>query len=282
MPLRFFRAAGRAGQGVMMWSDAGPFFPLGAAMSLDALLQLPVSQIRTLVGREPRPAPLAEPVRVLKPIESQEVWAAGLTYRRSRDARIGETATPDPYDRAYEAERPELFFKATADRVRGPGEAIAIRADSTWDVPEPELAVVCNAGLEIVGYTIGNDVSSRSIEGENPLYLPQAKIYAGSCALGPAIVAGWDADPRDLAIQMEVWRDGQAVFSGLTRTGEMRRSIDDLLAYLGRHNAFPRGVILLTGTGIVPPDDFTLRRGDEVVIRIEGIGELRNPVERGV
>ncbi len=266
--------------GVMLWRDQDRLFPLGAALSLDALLQLSLEEIRRVVGREPRPAPLAVPVAPAKPVESQEVWAAGLTYRRSRDARMEESAAPDPYERAYAAARPELFFKATANRVRGPGEAIAIRRDSTWDVPEPELAVVCNAALEVVGYTIGNDVSSRSIEGENPLYLPQAKIYDGSCALGPAIVPAWEFDPGDKAVELEIRRNGQSVFSGQTRTSAMRRSIPDLIAYVGRHNRFARGVILLTGTGVVPPDNVTLQPGDEVVIRIEGMGELRNPVER--
>jgi len=276
------RAAGQDLRPRIFWRDRHNFFPLTGDPSLDALMQRPVQEVRRLVEQAANAVPWGgSGLQVIKPIESQEVWAAGLTYRRSRDARIGESSVPDPYDRAYAAERPELFFKATASRVRGPGEPIAIRRDSTWDVPEPELAVYCTAALEVFGYSIGNDVSSRSIEGENPLYLPQAKIYAGSCALGPGIRPAWEFEPQDAPIDLEIFRAGKPVFSGRTSTGAMRRSIADLLVYLARHNVFPHGVILLTGTGIVPPDAFTLHEGDEVVVRIEGIGELRNPVQRG-
>jgi len=257
--------------------DGHSVFALPEDLTFDALLHLPVAGLRQALeraGREPMPQS-----RLLKPIQGQEVWAAGVTYQRSRDARIEESITPDPYDRVYVAARPELFFKATPGRVRGPGEAIAVRADSSWDVPEPELAVICNAGLEVVGYTIGNDVSSRSLEGENPLYLPQAKIYDGSCALGPAITPAWDYDPRDRAITLEILRDGTILFASQISTRAMRREIAELLSYLGRHNRFADGVVLLTGTGIVPPESFTLRPGDEVVIRIDGLGELRNAVE---
>ncbi len=275
-----YRVAGPDGRSGMLWGNGDNLFPFEKAASLDVLLHLRVEQLRALIERVPRPPAVAQPMKTIKPVESQEVWAAGLTYRRSRDARVEETTTPDPYDRAYAAERPELFFKATASRVRGPGEAIRIRTDSTWDVPEPELAVVCNSSGEIVGYTIGNDVSSRSIEGENPLYLPQAKIYDGSCALGPAIRVAWEFDPGDAAIELEIRRAGELAFCGRTSTGAMCRRIPDLIAFLCRDNHFEHGMILLTGTGIVPPDDFTLKAGDEVVIRIEGLGELRNPVER--
>lgn len=274
------RVAASDGESRMLWGSGGSLFPFETALSLDALLHLRLEDLRALTEGTPRQPAIAQPMKTIKPIESQEVWAAGLTYQRSRDARIEETVAPDPYDRAYEAERPELFFKATAGRVRGPGEAIRIRADSAWDVPEPELAVVCNSRCEIVGYTIGNDVSSRSIEGENPLYLPQAKIYDGSCALGPAIRVAWEFDPSDAEIEFEIRRSGELSFCGRTSTRAMRRSIQGLIDYLGRENHFEDGVILLTGTGIVPPDEFSLRHGDEVVIRIEGIGELRNPVER--
>jgi 2-dehydro-3-deoxy-D-arabinonate dehydratase len=273
---RFVEASGRSR---LAYRPAAEWLLLSEGVSLDTWLSLGTAAGRALIegASQPLGALLPSPA---KPIESQEVWAAGLTYERSRKARVEETVTPDPYDRAFLAERPELFFKATAERVRGPGEAIAIRADSTWDVPEPELALVCNAALEVVGYTIGNDVSSRSIEGENPLYLPQAKIYAGSCALGPVIAPAWAFVPGDNAIELRVTRAGKTAFSGATSTRAMRRRIPDLLTYLGRHNHFQRGVILLTGTGIVPPDDFSLQLGDEVTIRIEGIGELRNAVER--
>jgi 2-dehydro-3-deoxy-D-arabinonate dehydratase len=214
------------------------------------------------------------------PIQSQEVWAAGVTYQRSREARAEEAVDADPYDRVYSATRPELFFKATPNRVRGPGQKVTIRADSIWDVPEPELAVVCNSMGEIIGYTIGNDMSSRSIEGENPLYLPQAKVYDGSCALGPAIALAWEFDPADKKIGLEIRRDGTVLFQSETSTAAMRRTIADLVEYLHRHQQFKSGCILLTGTGIVPPREFTLQQADEVVIRIEGIGELHNEVER--
>jgi len=278
--VQLIRVAGPDGKSMMLWSNGKQFFRLGRAMSLDVILRLSVEEVRASIVSQEKPAQIALPLSAIKPVESQEIWAAGLTYRRSRDARIEETVTPDPYSRAYAAERPELFFKGSASRVRGPGEAIAIRSDSTWDVPEPELAVVCNSRLEILGYTIGNDVSSRSIEGENPLYLPQAKIYDGSCALGPGIVVAWEFDPQNKSIELEIYRAGELAFCGRTSTSTMHRRIPDLIRYLGRHNSFERGVILLTGTGIVPPDDFTLKTGDEVVIRIEGLGELRNPVER--
>ncbi len=216
----------------------------------------------------------------LAPIESQEVWAAGVTYQQSLVARAEEAVSADPYERVYSAERPELFFKATARRVRGTGEAVNIRSDSTWDVPEPELAVVCNSRLEIVGYTIGNDVSSRSIEGENALYLPQAKVYDGCCALGPAIVLAWDYSPRDRRIELVIRRAGAELFSGETSTSAMRRAIPELVGFLGRDQTFPVGCFLLTGTGVVPPAGVTLEDGDVVTIRIDGLGELTNPVRR--
>jgi 2-dehydro-3-deoxy-D-arabinonate dehydratase len=275
--MRIARARTPEGRTVAVAYRDGLIFPLQQQVSLADLLALPLDSIRERMAR------LGDPVRgytLLKPIDRQEVWAAGVTYERSRDARIEESVSPDPYQRVYDAARPELFFKASAERVRGPGEPVAIRADSTWDVPEPELAVVCNSALEIVGYTIGNDVSSRSIEGENPLYLPQAKLYDGGCALGPWITPAWNFDPRGRRIELEVSRTGEACLSASTSTDAMRRSIPELVSYLGRDNRFPDGVVLLTGTGIVPPDSFTLAAGDEVAIRIDGLGELRNPVQR--
>lgn len=241
---------------------------------LDQLLALPVDEIRRHLQAlgETDLTPVA-------PIGSQEVWAAGVTYERSREARTAESQHADPYTRVYDAARPELFFKATAARVRGPAEPIAIRSDSGWDVPEPELALVLNSRLEAVGYTIGNDVSSRSIEGENPLYLPQAKVYDGCCALGPHIVPAWELDPYGRRIELEIRRGETMVFQGETSSDRLHRRLEDLASWLGRANYFPAGVILLTGTGIVPPDDFTLRAGDLVSIRIDGIGELTNPVE---
>lgn len=248
-------------------------------ISLDGLLSQPLAAIRRLVeeaatvDRAPAGAPLA-------PIEGQEVWGAGVTYERSLTARAEEAVSADPYERVYTAQRPEVFFKATAGRVRGHGQDVYIRSDSTWDVPEPELAVVCNSRLEVVGYTIGDDVSSRSIEGENPLYLPQAKVYDGCCALGPAIVPSWDYEPSGRQIVLEIRRGGDVTFAGETSTSAMHRSIAELVSCLGRDQSFPVGCVLLTGTGIVPPSDVTLEDGDVVTIRIDGIGELVNPVRR--
>ena len=217
--------------------------------------------------------------RIVAPIGSQEVWAAGVTYLRSRDARVEEAIEATPYDHVYEAERPELFGKSAGWRVRGPGEPIAVRADSTWDVPEPELTLVVDAEARIVGYTIGNDVSSRSIEGENTLYLPQAKTYDGSCAIGPAIVPATDVEPP-FTIRMSIARDGATAFEGETSTAQMRRSFEELVSYLRRALSFPIGGFLMTGTGIVPDPPFTLEPGDVVTIAVDGLGELVNTVER--
>jgi 2-dehydro-3-deoxy-D-arabinonate dehydratase len=217
--------------------------------------------------------------RIVAPIRSQEVWAAGVTYLRSRDARVEEAIEATPYDRVYEAERPELFQKAAGWRARGPGDSIAVRGDSTWDVPEPELTLVLDAAARIVGYTIGNDVSSRSIEGANTLYLPQAKTYDGSCALGPAIVPATEIGPP-FAIRMTIERGGETVYDDATSTDQMRRSFDELASYLGRALTFPFGTFLMTGTGIVPDPPFALEPGDVVAIAIDGLGVLRNPIER--
>ncbi|HET9723726.1 MAG TPA: fumarylacetoacetate hydrolase family protein [Actinomycetota bacterium] len=216
---------------------------------------------------------------MIAPIGSQEVWAAGVTYLRSREARGEEATDRSPYDLVYEADRPELFFKSPGGRVVGPGEPIGIRADSTWDVPEPELALVLDADLRIVAYTIGNDVSSRSIEGENTLYLPQAKTYERSCAIGPALVPASEISPP-FGVRLVVERAGRTAFAGETSTGEMRRSFEELARHLGRALAFPHGVFLLTGTGIVPNAGFTLLPGDVVRIEIDGLGTLENPVVR--
>jgi len=227
-------------------------------------------------------ADVAGGLALLKPTDLQEVWAAGVTYERSKIAREEESAGSGIYDRVYSAARPELFFKATPSRTVGPGEPVAIRVDASWNVPEPELGLVVNQQLELVGFTVGNDMSSRDIEGENPLYLPQAKLYARCCALGP-LIALRDSigDPTNLPIKLEIQRDGATVFAGESNTRRIVRSYADLIGYLGRDNLFPDGVVLLTGTGIVPPDDFTLLAGDEVAISIEGIGTLRNPVVQG-
>jgi 2-dehydro-3-deoxy-D-arabinonate dehydratase len=216
---------------------------------------------------------------VAAPVGSQEIWAAGVTYVRSRDARVEEAIEATPYDRVYEAERPELFCKCAGWRVRGPGEPIAVRGDSTWDVPEPELTLVLDANVDIVGYTIGNDVSSRSIEGENTLYLPQAKTYDGSCAIGPAIVPAGEVEPP-FTIGMTIERGGAVVYDDATSTAEMKRPFEELASYLGRALTFPIGAFLMTGTGIVPDPPFTLDAGDAVRITVDGLGTLENVVRR--
>ena len=241
----------------------------------------PAAAVATLTAAEVG-IPLDQVV-LLPPIDNQEVWAAGVTYKRSQTARMEESETSaDCYDRVYQSARPEIFLKATPNRVSGPGQPVRIRADSKWDVPEPELALVLNSRLELVGFTIGNDVSSRDIEGENPLYLPQAKVYNQCCGLGPHIVlASSVADPSAIEISLRIERDGNSAFQGETSISEMARSFDDLLGWLGRENSFPNGAFLLTGTGVVPDSDFTLQDGDLVHISISGIGTLSNPVVRG-
>jgi 2-dehydro-3-deoxy-D-arabinonate dehydratase len=218
--------------------------------------------------------------RLLAPIDQQEVWGAGVTYERSKVARQEESETGGSfYDQVYRADRPELFFKATPSRVAGPGQPIRVRQDTAWCVPEPELALVLAPDLRLVGYTVGNDVSARDIEGRNPLYLPQAKVYDACCGLGPVITLA-DAlpNPEALEIELRIERGGTVAFAGTTSTARMARRFDELVAWLGRDNLFPHGAFLLTGTGIVPPDDFTLQAGDLVEIRIDGIGTLSNPV----
>jgi 2-dehydro-3-deoxy-D-arabinonate dehydratase len=243
-------------------------------------------------------APGPEP-RLLAPVASQEIWAAGVTYLRSRTARMEESEAAGGgsfYDKVYEAVRPELFFKASPWRVRGHGETVRIRRDARWSVPEPELALVVNSRGVIVGYTIGNDMSSRDIEGENPLYLPQAKMYDGSCALGPVMLVKEDGFAEqaegtglaeqarqsigsDTRIDIVISRGGACVFEGSTTLAQMRRRPEELVEFLYRETSFPNGCVLLTGTGIIPPDDFTLQSRDEIAITIAPIGILRNRVE---
>lgn len=221
---------------------------------------------------------------VLAPIGSQEVWAAGVTYYRSRDARMAEAKDAgggDFYDRVYSAERPELFFKATASRVADPGGHVRIRSDAAWSVPEPELTLVVSPRGKIIGYTVGNDMSSRDIEGENPLYLPQAKVYDRSSALGPCIFVSSDPLPTTTPIRLEIERAGTVAFSGATTLAELKRRPTVLVEYLFRENNFPAGAYLMTGTGIVPPDSFTLAGGDRVRITIDPIGTLENVVVQG-
>ena len=257
---------------------SGPRELLPGGLSLDALLAGGAGELGQILTGAPAAAAVPPGTAILAPVESQEVWAAGVTYRRSRDARIEEAAQATPYDLVYEADRPELFFKSPGWRVRGPGQPVAVRDDSTWDVPEPELALVVAADGGIAGYCIGNDVSSRSIEGRNPLYLPQAKIYDGGCALGPCIVPAAAADPP-FRIRMEVERQAGPVFTGQASTAHMRRSFPELARWLVSALRFPAGAILLTGTGIVPGPPFTLTAGDVVRIMIEPLGTLVNPVE---
>jgi 2-dehydro-3-deoxy-D-arabinonate dehydratase len=258
---------------------------LGTAGSLGDLLALPLAEIRQICASPAGETVPAAEVQLLAPADGRmEVWAAGVTYERSRAARMAESEqSADIYDRVYAAERPELFFKSAAWRVSGPGAPVSVRADSSIDVPEPELAVVLNAAGAVTGYTICNDMSSRSIEGQNPLYLPQAKTYAGSCAVGPWIVPAWEMpDPYGLTIELTISRGGGAAWAGAATTSTLHRKIDELAAWLFRENEFPAGVILSTGTSLVPELPFTLQAGDEVRITISGIdGTLVNPVVRG-
>jgi 2-dehydro-3-deoxy-D-arabinonate dehydratase len=244
----------------------------------------PAALARELIEDGARSYPLGD-VTLLPPLDAQEVWAAGVTYKRSREARereAGAAGGASFYDRVYGAERPELFLKATPHRVVGPGGRVRVRRDSRWSVPEPELALVLTPRLKLVGYTAGNDMSARDIEGENPLYLPQAKVYDHCCALGPVVtLAGAMPPPGHVTIRLHIERRGQPVFEGSTSLSQLARPLEDLIAWLGRENSFPHGVILLTGTGIVPPDDFALAADDLVTIDITGIGRLTNIVEVG-
>jgi len=260
-------------------AGAGPQELLAASLTVDSLLGAAPGALAAAL-RGPGAGPVPAGARVLAPVGGQEVWAAGVTYTRSLDARMLESGTPDPYERVYQAERPELFLKAVPGRVRGPGDPVGIRSDSGWDVPEPELAVVADRNGHIAGYLNGNDMSSRSIEGENPLYLPQAKIYTGSCAIGPCLATP-DEVPglKSLLITLRVVRGGAEIISDTVKVADLHRRPDDLVRWLFRALDFPVGVVLLTGTAIVPPPDFTLRAGDEVIIETTGLGELRNVVE---
>ncbi len=258
------------------WALDGRALPAG--FTLAGLLALPRAHLMALL-QEIRPglqAPADGPL--LAPVEpQQEVWGSGVTYLRSRDARRAESAVADVYEQVYRAQRPELFFKAPGWRVVAPGQPVRIRRDAAWNVPEPELTLVLNAYGEIVGYTAGNDMSSRDIEGENPLYLPQAKIYNGSCAVGPAIRLLPEGTLQELTIFLEIFRGTEPVFHGAIGTGQMKRRPSELAQYLFRELDFPQGVLLMTGTGIVPPDEFSLQPGDRVRI---GVGDLvlENPV----
>lgn len=255
----------------------GPTELLPPSLTVADLLQGDLDGLAAALAAGPTLEPVPAGARIQAPIDAQEVWAAGVTYERSRDARVEESAQKSVYDLVYAAERPELFFKAAGPRVRGPGETVGIRADSAWNVPEPELALYVTARGRIAGYTLGNDVSSRTIEGENPLYLPQAKVYDQSCALGPAIVPVSAVDlPIELDLAIE--RDGHVVFHGSTSTSRITRPLERLVEHLTRAMSVPDGAVLLTGTGIVPDSTFTLRPDD--VVQIDGgpLGVLVNTV----
>ncbi len=261
------------------WAADGKYLTL--ATSLAQLLGARGRQLEKLIA-----ASLTDEAAngdVLAPIDAaQEVWACGVTYLRSRDARMAESTQASIYDRVYVAERPEIFFKAGGARVRGPGQTIAVRGDSTWDVPEPELTLVVNAHNEIVGYTAGNDVSSRSIEGENPLYLPQAKTYTHSCALGPAIQLCAPKTMRNLAVHCKIARGGKKksiVFAGEANTSQLKRNLDELVEFATRALDFPAGLFLMTGTCVVPDEKFTLKPDDVVTVNV-GVCEITNTVVR--
>jgi 2-dehydro-3-deoxy-D-arabinonate dehydratase len=254
------------------------------AAGIDKLTRLleaedPVALVGQLAKLNLPCLPLAD-IQLLAPVGWHEVWAAGVTYLRSKTARMEESDfSATAYDKVYAAERPELFFKSLPHKVVAPGDAVGIRRDAKWNVPEPELALVMNSRGKIVGHTVGNDMSSRDIEGENLLYLPQAKVYDRSCALGPWIVLGTpEAVAREWRISIQIRRAGQNVFAGETSVGQIKRNFDQLAEFLFRSQKFPFGAILLTGTGVVPPDTFTLQAADEIEIEISGIGRLKNPV----
>ena len=260
---------------------AGSAYSLNASSWDDLVAREDLLNYLSRATRETRPSAAGAPQDVLPPIGSQEVWAAGVTYYRSRNARMEESKGAgggDFYDRVYQATRPELFFKASAHRVVGPEAKVAIRDDASWSVPEPELTLFVTPGGKIAGYTIGNDMSSRDIEGENPLYLPQAKVYDRSCALGPCLLVQDEPLPATTEIALEIRRGGAVAFSGATTLKEMKRKPEELVEYLYRNNSFPQGCFLLTGTGVVPPDGFTLKLGDEIRITIPPIGTLVNTV----
>jgi len=262
----------------------GTFRRAPEGFSIDLLFRQddPLSLTRKLFASGTESPAFSPEDALLPPLESQEIWAAGVTYFRSRSARMEEAESAGGdifYDKVYDAPRPELFFKATASRARGPGVPLGIRSDSTWDVPEPELTLAVDTRGAVFGYTVGNDMSSRSIEGENPLYLPQAKVYRGSCAIGPCLVVGEAVTP-ETGITLRITRHDTVIWQGSTTVSQIKRSFSELAAHLYRSNEFPDGAYLMTGTGIVPESDFTLAPGDVVSITIDGIGVLTNPIER--
>jgi 2-dehydro-3-deoxy-D-arabinonate dehydratase len=278
---RFQKDAGEVRIGLV--TDTATVIDLTEAglREMQALLESdnPVAQLAGF-ARENLPRLALSEVRLSAPVEGQEVWAAGVTYERSKTARMAESNfSATAYDRVYAAERPELFFKSVAGKVVATGEPVGIRRDARWSVPEPELALVLNSRGKLVGFSIGNDMSSRDIEGENLLYLPQAKIYHRSCALGPWLeLETSEATARGWTIRMAIERAGKRIFTGETTVSRIKRTFEELAGFLFHSQEFPRGAILLTGTGIIPPDTFTLQAQDTVEIEISGIGALRNPV----
>ena len=283
-PLRIYRYANADEPWLALNRADGTTVAIGPAADgrLTELLEAadPLAALEELAGSHPAGLDLTK-VRLLPPIEHQEVWAAGVTYLRSKSARMDESDfSATAYDRVYEAERPELFFKSLPQKTVGSGDSVGIRHDARWSVPEPELALVLNSRGETVAYTIGNDMSSRDIEGANLLYLPQAKTYTRSCALGPCLVLGIaEAEVRTWDIGIEIQRSERMVFAGHTSVGQIKRSFAELADFLFRCQSFPKGVVLLTGTALIPPPEFTLRSADETTIAISSIGRLMNPVE---
>jgi len=287
--MRYYQLAEDSGSSRLAVETGGAVYDLTAAKPnlasfSDLLFTSSISEFGVeeltehLLDRAPEVGDAAVSGATRLPVVAEEVWAAGVTYQISEEAREEESDTPEMYLDVYDSERPEVFFKATPSRTVGPGEAVGIRADSEWDVPEPELGIVLYRG-EVVGYTIGNDMSSRSIEGDNPLYLPQAKVYDRCCAIGPCVRSAESIDdPRDLEMSMTIRRGDEVLYDDSTNTSKMVRSVEELVEYYTKHNAVPEVAVLLTGTSLVPEDDFTLHDDDVVDIEIEGIGTLTNPV----
>jgi 2-dehydro-3-deoxy-D-arabinonate dehydratase len=266
--------------------DGQQLLPLQLGSRFGSLAEIlasdnPIAALESLDAEAP--IAMDDTIRWLPPIDDQEVWAAGVTYKRSQTARMEESeAAASCYDRVYQADRPELFFKATPHRVSGHGQPLRIRTDATWNVPEPEVTLVLSPALKIVGLTVGNDMSSRDIEGENPLYLPQAKCYNQCAGIGPWITLFDELPPADqLGVDLKIDRGGKLVFNQQTSAGEMARTFENLVGWLGRDNSFPAGAFLMTGTGIVPTTEFTLQPGDIVNITIDGVGTLSNPIVQG-